>query len=170
MDLLSKVTRTAGKHSPLEEEIRKLPIAVSSVFIGKDGRIMPAVFRETVMTLMSKGHARIEEVFPKTISKSRGIVLEAVAADESYKVTGKRVAVLFSGGPAAGGHNVLAGLSAALGNDNSLFGIRKGPKGLINGNLFEINKENIRSIINMGGFDFLGTDRTKIKSAEQFEK
>ena len=68
------------------------------------------------------------------------------------------------------GHNVLAGLSAVLGNDNSLFGIRRGPKGLIKGDLFEISKENIRSIINIGGFDFLGTDRTKIKSPEQFEK
>jgi pyrophosphate--fructose-6-phosphate 1-phosphotransferase len=170
MDLFSKVSRTAGKHSPLEEEIRKLPIPVSSVFIGKDGKIRPAAFRETDMTLTSKGYDRIAEVFPKIVSKSRSTVVEAVAADESYRPKGKRVAVLFSGGPAAGGHNVLAGLSAVLGNDNSLFGIRRGPKGLIKGDLFEIKKENIRSIINIGGFDFLGTDRTKIKSSEQFEK
>ncbi len=170
MDLSSKVSLTAGKHSPLEEEIRKLPIPVSSVFIGKDGKIRPAAFRETDMTLTCKGYDRIREVFAKTISKNGNTVLEAVAADESDRVKGKRVAVLFSGGPAAGGHNVLAGLSAVLGNDNTLLGIRKGPKGLINGDLFEINKENIRSIINTGGFDFLGTDRTKIKSPEQFEK
>jgi pyrophosphate--fructose-6-phosphate 1-phosphotransferase len=164
------VKQTAGKHSLLEEEIRKLPIPVSSVFLGKDGKIRPAAFKETDMTLMCKGRDRIAQVFPRTSAKCRNIVLEAVAADEAATVKGKRVAVLFSGGPAAGGHNVLAGLAGALGSGNTLLGIRKGPKGLIKGDLFEINKENIKSIINIGGFDFLGTDRTKIKSAEQFEK
>ena len=122
------------------------------------------------MTLVCKGHDRIAEIFPKTVAKSRGIVLEAVSLGDLAPVRGKRVAVLFSGGPAAGGHNVLAGLSAALGPDNLLFGIRRGPKGLINGDLFEIVKDNIHSIMITGGFDFLGTDRTKIKSAQQFEK
>ncbi|HYA41589.1 MAG TPA: diphosphate--fructose-6-phosphate 1-phosphotransferase [Syntrophobacteraceae bacterium] len=169
MDLFDKVSQAAGKHSPLEEQIRKLPIPVCSVFLGKDGKIRPAVFRETDMVLICRDD-RIAEVFKKTISKSGNVVLEAVVADESERVKGKRVAVLFSGGPAAGGHNVLAGVAAALGAGNTFLGIRKGPRGLIKGDLFEINKENIKSIINIGGFDFLGTDRTKIKSGEQFEK
>ncbi|MFZ0942990.1 MAG: diphosphate--fructose-6-phosphate 1-phosphotransferase [Syntrophobacteraceae bacterium] len=170
MDLFSEVSQSAGKHSSLEERIRKLPVPVISVFLGKGGKIMPAAFKETGINLICKRPDRIVEVFAKTISRSRSIVLEAVAADESVRVKGKRVAVLFSGGPAAGGHNVLAGLLAALGDDNTLVGIRKGPKGLIKGDCFEIHKEDIESIINTGGFDFLGTDRTKIKSPEQFEK
>ncbi len=170
MDLSSKVSRTAGKHSPLEEAIRKLPIPISLVFKGKDGKIRPAAFKETDMQLVCKGHERIAEVFPRTVEKNRSIILEAVPADASSPVKGKKVAVLFSGGPAAGGHNVLAGLAVALGEENHLFGIRKGPKGLINGDLFEIKKDNIKSIINIGGFDFLGTDRTKIKTPEQFQK
>ncbi len=170
MDLFSKVSQSAGKHSPLEERIRKLPIPVSSVFLGKDGKIRPAAFKETGMSLICKRPDRIAEVFAKTISQSRSIILEAVAADESFRVKGKRVAVLFSGGPAAGGHDVIAGLLAALGDDNTLVGIKKGPKGLLKGDCFEIHKEDIKSIINTGGFDFLGTDRTKIKSPEQFEK
>ncbi len=169
-DLFSKVTKTAGKHSPLEEEIRKLPVPVASVFLGKDGKIRPAVFRETDMTLTCKGHERIVEVFSKTIAKSRSIILEAIPRGEAAPVRGKRVGVLFSGGPAAGGHNVLAGLSASLGRDNTLLGIRKGPKGLINSDIFEIRPEHVQSILNLGGFDFLGTDRTKIKSPQQFEK
>ncbi|MGD0398783.1 MAG: diphosphate--fructose-6-phosphate 1-phosphotransferase [Syntrophobacteraceae bacterium] len=170
MDLFSEVSQSAGKHSSLEERIRKLPVPVISVFLGKGGKIMPAAFKETGINLICKRPDRIVEVFAKTISRSRSIVLEAVAPDESVRVKGKRVAVLFSGGPAAGGHNVLAGLLAALGDDNTLVGIRKGPKGLIKGDCFEIHKEDIESIINTGGFDFLGTDRTKIKSPEQFEK
>ena len=126
MDLFSKVSQSAGKHSSLEERIRKLPVPVISVFLGKGGKIRPAAFKETGMNLICKGPDRIVEVFAKTISRSRSIVLEAVAADESVRVKGKRVAVLFSGGPAAGGHNVLAGLLAALGDDNTLVGIKKG--------------------------------------------
>ncbi|MDR3554489.1 MAG: diphosphate--fructose-6-phosphate 1-phosphotransferase, partial [Syntrophobacteraceae bacterium] len=141
-----------------------------SVFLGKDGKIRPAAFRQTDINLVCKGHDRISEVFPKTIEKGCGAILEAVASDEPCAVSGKRVAVLFSGGPAAGGHNVLAGLAAVLGKDNTLLGVRKGPGGLVKGDLFEIDRESVRSIVNMGGFDFLGTDRTKIKTAEQFEK
>ena len=80
------------------------------------------------------------------------------------------MAVLFSGGPAAGGHNVLAGLKAVLGKDNSLLGIRKGPKGLILGDVFEVACRQLEDVVNTGGFDFLGTDRTKIKTPQQFEK
>lgn len=170
MDLSGKVSSTAGKHSPLEEEIRKLPIPITSVFLGKDGEIRPAAFRETEMTLVCKGHERAEEIFAKTISKSGNTILEAVSGGDSSPVKGKRVAVLFSGGPAAGGHNVLAGLSAVLGKENSLFGIKKGPKGLINSDLFEIKSSDVQAILNLGGFDFLGTDRTKIKTPQQFEK
>lgn len=169
MDLFSRISQTAGKHSPLEEEIRKLPLPVCSVFLGKDGGIRPAVFTETEMTLKSKGHERIAQVFPKTIARSKNIVLEGKAADSSTpEPAGKRVAVLFSGGPAAGGHNVLVGISTALGKGNTLFGVKRGPKGLINGNLFEIKPEDIHAILNLGGFDYLGTDRTKIKTDQQF--
>ncbi len=170
MNLFSKVSRTAGKNSPLEEEVRKLPVPVNSVFLGKDGRIEPAEFRQTDMTLGSKGHERIEQVFPETSAKNGSAILEAVVAGGSRGTAGKRVAVLFSGGPAAGGHNVLVGLAAVLGKDNTLLGVRKGPGGLVKGDLFEIDRRSVSSIMNMGGFDFLGTDRTKIKTAEQFEK
>ena len=170
MDIFSKVSRTAGKHSPLEEEVRKLPVPVGSVFLGKDGKIRPAAFRETDMTLVCKGHDRITQVFPETVARGGSLILEAVASSEPEKVTGKRVAVLFSGGPAAGGHNVLAGLAAVLGSENTLLGIRRGPGGLVKGAIFEIDRASVNAIVNMGGFDFLGTDRTKIKTAEQFEK
>ncbi|MEK7299400.1 MAG: diphosphate--fructose-6-phosphate 1-phosphotransferase, partial [Candidatus Margulisiibacteriota bacterium] len=81
---------------------------------------------------------------------------------------GKRVAVLFSGGPAAGGHNVLCGMLAALGVRNTLLGVYQGPKGLIKGDLFEIAA--LDEIQNMGGFNYLGSDRTKIKTDEQFDQ
>jgi pyrophosphate--fructose-6-phosphate 1-phosphotransferase len=169
-DLATLVGRTEGGHSLFEDAARELPIPVCSVFLDKDGNIRPAFFKETQTVFTCQEHKSILEVFPKTIAKSRNIILEAHPAEAPPAVTGKRVAVLFSGGPAAGGHNVLAGLKLVLGGDNTLLGIRKGPRGLLNGDVFEITRSDIARIINTGGFNFLGTDRTKIKTPEQFEK
>lgn len=53
---------------------------------------------------------------------------------------------------------------------NTLFGVKPGPKGLLKGNLFEITDADVDTIINTDGYDFLGTDRTKIKTDEQFQQ
>jgi pyrophosphate--fructose-6-phosphate 1-phosphotransferase len=169
-NMAEHIKNTEGKHSIFEEEARKLPIPVPSVFVRKGGRIGPAHFRETDIVLPLKDPERLKEVFPRTLAKNKNVILEGFSGDSVPPVRGKRVGVLFSGGPAAGGHNVLAGLKAALGKDNALLGVRKGPKGLIKGDVFEIASRNLQSILNTGGFDFLGTDRTKIQTPEQFLK
>jgi pyrophosphate--fructose-6-phosphate 1-phosphotransferase len=79
----------------------------------------------------------------------------------------ERVGVLFSGGQAPGGHNVIASLFDAL--DGKLFGFLNGPKGLIEGEFLELNKETIDRFRNMGGFDMIGSGRDKIEKAEDFE-
>jgi diphosphate-dependent phosphofructokinase len=165
-----QVVTTEAKHSILEDEVRKIPIQVSPVFLRENGTIGPAAFKETDIILPLKDPGQIEKVFPRTLAKNRNVVLEGHPHNSSHDVTGRRVGVLFSGGPAAGGHNVLAGLKAALGRENALIGIRKGPRGLIHGDVFEILIEDVQRLLNTGGFDFLGTDRTKIKSPEQFQK
>lgn len=165
---IAEFSKTEGRHSIFEDEIRKLPIPACSVFIGKDGKIRPPSFKETSMIFQCEDHGRTSRAFPRSIERSKDIVLEAIPAEMSERIRGKKVAVLFSGGPAAGGHNVLAGLKAVLGPENSLLGIRMGPKGLIKGDTFEITSKSINAIINTGGFDFLGTDRTKVKTPEQF--
>ncbi len=169
-DLASEVLCTEGKHSLFENAVRKLPIPVSSVFLSEDGKIVPAAFEETESLFMCSEHDLTEKTFPRTMAKTRNIVLRGLKQTTHTPVKGKRVAVLFSGGPAAGGHNVLVGLKAVLGKDNTLLGIRKGPKGLIKGDVFEVKSSSLMEIINTGGFGFLGTDRTKIKTPEQFEK
>jgi diphosphate-dependent phosphofructokinase len=166
--LAQKVASTAKKHSLFEDAVRDLPIPVCSVFFDADGRLTPVAFRETDIVVTGSGHEQSLAAFPLSIQRSKNAVLEAAPGSTAGKPVGKRVAVLFSGGPAPGGHNVLAGLKAILGNDNTLLGIRKGTKGLFIGDLVEITRDHARSIINTGGFDFLGTDRTKVKTAEQF--
>jgi pyrophosphate--fructose-6-phosphate 1-phosphotransferase len=164
-----QIQNTEGKHSIFEEETRKTPIPVPSFFL-RGGKIGPAQFRETDILLPLKDPGRLKKVFPRTLARNGNVVLEGFSGDSFSPVHGKRVGALFSGGPAAGGHNVLAGLKVALGAGNTLVGIRRGPKGLINGDVFEIAGRDIQSILNSGGFDFLGTDRTKIQKSEQFLK
>lgn len=83
------------------------------------------------------------------------------------------VGVLLSGGPAAGGHNVIAGLFDGLkknASDSKLIGFKGGASGLLDDKSIEITVELMDSYRNTGGFDIIGSGRTKIETPEQFEK
>lgn len=80
------------------------------------------------------------------------------------------VGVVFSGGPAPGGHDVICGLLDALKHlhkGSRLFGFLNGPEGILNGNYQELTKEGIAPYRNTGGFDLIGTGRTKIQTEDQ---
>ncbi|MCL2210719.1 MAG: diphosphate--fructose-6-phosphate 1-phosphotransferase [Treponema sp.] len=82
-----------------------------------------------------------------------------------------KVGVILSGGQAPGGHNVIAGLFDGLkkANPNSvLYGFNGGPSGLINNKTVILTQEIIDEYRNTGGFDMIGSGRTKIETAEQF--
>jgi pyrophosphate--fructose-6-phosphate 1-phosphotransferase len=84
-----------------------------------------------------------------------------------------KVGVVLSGGQAAGGHNVIAGLFDALkkhNKKNKLIGFLGGPSGIIDGKMMEITDKIIDSYRNTGGFDIIQSGRTKIETPEQFEK
>lgn len=89
------------------------------------------------------------------------------------KAVPQKVGVLFSGGQAAGGHNVVTGLFDALAGDagdgGSLIGFLNGPKGLLENRHKHLTAEVLAPYRNQGGFDLLGSGRTKIETAEQFE-
>ncbi len=83
-----------------------------------------------------------------------------------------RVGVVLSGGQAAGGHNVITGLFDALKQINPacrLFGFLGGPSGIIENRYQELNAEILAPYRNTGGFDLIGSGRTKIETLEQFE-
>jgi pyrophosphate--fructose-6-phosphate 1-phosphotransferase len=157
---------TEKNNSLFEREIRKLPVPICDIFT-KEGKIVPAKFKKTDKQIGTSDIEMINKEFPKTVKDSENKILEGIKGE--VKVSGKRVAVLFSGGPAAGGHNILVGLKKMLGENNVLFGVKGGPKGLLEGKLFEIKDGDIEKILNTGGFDFLGSDRTKIKTEAQYE-
>jgi len=92
---------------------------------------------------------------------------------KNEKIRGElKVGVILSGGQAPGGHNVIAGLFDGLkkGNPASrLYGFLGGPSGLLEKKFREITNEVIDEYRNTGGFDMIGSGRTKIESSEQFE-
>ena len=167
--LTSALKKMERGNSPFEKEIRKFQIPVCKTFLDKKGNIAPVAFTTAGKTLTTKDGHKVRQVFPKSTAASANQLLAAQKI-ELNPPRGKRVAVLFSGGPAAGGHNVVAGLKTILGNKNTLLGIRGGPAGLLAGNFFKITDKDTKRILNTGGFDFLGSDRTKIKTTEQFEQ
>lgn len=85
----------------------------------------------------------------------------------------RNVGVILSGGQAPGGHNVIAGLFDAIksaNKENKLYGFLGGPSGIVDGKYVEITDELINKYRNTGGFDIIGSGRTKLETEEQFKK
>ena len=91
---------------------------------------------------------------------------------ESTECNLRNVGVILSGGQAPGGHNVIAGLYDALKQanpSNNLYGFLGGPSGIIEGKYVEFNDRFINDYRNTGGFDIIGSGRTKLETEEQFQ-
>ena len=167
MSTLTEQLKTMEAHSSIfESALRELPLPTCAEF-GSAAQPQAVSFAKTERVLSTKDSDSVAKSFPNSVKASGNVVLSSAGANANA-AQGKRVAVLFSGGPASGGHNVVCGIKRILGKGNTLFGVKPGPKGLLQGNLFEITDADVDTIINTGGFDFLGTDRTKIKTDEQF--
>ena len=164
--LAEQLQKMEAHQSLFETAVRELPLPVCAVF-GSPNAPQAVSFANTARVLSTKDSDSVAKSFPNSVKASGNVVL-ASSGVNAKAAQGKRVAVLFSGGPASGGHNVVCGIKRVLGAGNTLFGVKPGPKGLLQGNLFEITDADVDAIINTGGFDFLGTDRTKIKTDEQF--
>ena len=83
------------------------------------------------------------------------------------------VGVILSGGQAPGGHNVIAGLFdglKSLNPQNKLYGFILGPGGLVDHKYMELTSDIIDEYRNTGGFDIIGSGRTKLEKKEQFDK
>ncbi len=98
--------------------------------------------------------------------------LQLNKTDKNLKKESKKlkIGVILSGGQAAGGHNVVSGLFDAMkkaNKDSVLYGFLGGPSGLIECKYKELTKEKIDEYRNTGGFDIIGSGRTKIQTEEQ---
>ena len=122
----------------------------------------------------------IKKLFPATYGQPI-IEFEEMSSKQTAKI-GKskhqnnkplKVGIILSGGQAPGGHNVITGLYDALKKINpksELYGFLGGPSGLVDDEYIKFDDKKIDSIRNTGGFDVIGSGRTKLETEEQFEK
>jgi pyrophosphate--fructose-6-phosphate 1-phosphotransferase len=112
----------------------------------------------------------LKQAFPNTYGAP---IARFVTSDTPRDVEALRVGVVLSGGQAPGGHNVIVGLLDALKSANEdarLFGFLNGPGGILDDKLIELTPKFVDEYRNTGGFDMIGSGRTKIETEDQFER
>ncbi len=153
--------------SPLQiERLKYQPKLPSSLSEG----INKLVAEEGNKTESVANQAEIQELFKNTYGKPT-VTFKTSSNSNSYDAM--NVGVILSGGQAPGGHNVIAGLYDAIKQanpSNKLYGFLGGPSGIIEGEYVEFNDEFINDYRNTGGFDIIGSGRTKLETEEQFKK
>ncbi len=111
---------------------------------------------------------KIQALFPNTYGKKEIVFQKGQNTSTPKKQV---VGVILSGGQAPGGHNVICGLYDALKStnpENELFGFKNGPSGLIDDDFIVFDDKYIDEYRNTGGFDIIGSGRTKLETNEQF--
>ena len=151
------------KKSLLQQEraayLPKLPKGLQGVVKVKEGEPTQSVGNQE----------EIKALFPNTYGMP---LVEFVPGDEAVSKK-MNVGVILSGGQAPGGHNVITGLFDAikkLNPENRLYGFILGPGGLVDHKYMEITAEIADEYRNTGGFDMIGSGRTKLEKEDQFEK
>ncbi len=111
---------------------------------------------------------KIQALFPNTYGKNEITFQKGENTSEAKKLV---VGVILSGGQAPGGHNVISGLYDALkatNPENVLYGFKGGPSGLLDNDFVIFDDEYINAYRNTGGFDIIGSGRTKLETEAQF--
>jgi diphosphate-dependent phosphofructokinase len=138
----------------------KLPATLNGNISLKEGAATQSVAHQN----------EIQEIFPHTYGLP---IVEIESGSEPMKSALLNVGVILSGGQAPGGHNVIAGIFdglKALNSENKLYGFLGGPSGLVDGHSIELTAPLIEEYRNTGGFDIIGSGRTKLEEHSQFDK
>ena len=125
--------------------------------------------KEGAPTQSVDNQEEIKKLFPNTY----GMPLVEFVPGEEKPFAPMNVGVILSGGQAPGGHNVITGIFdslKALNPENRLFGFILGPGGLVDHDYMELTADLIDKYRNTGGFDMIGSGRTKLEKVDQFEK
>ena len=137
----------------------KLPKALLGPVVAKEGKPTQSVGDQE----------EIKALFPNTYGMP---VIEFVPGEQK-QLEPFNVGIILSGGQAPGGHNVISGLFdgvKSLNPANKLYGFILGPGGLVDHKYMEITPEIMDEYRNTGGFDIIGSGRTKLEEIDQFEK
>ena len=125
--------------------------------------------KEGEKTTSAADQEKIAELFPNTYGEPEVTFEKGQNTSTAKKQV---VGVILSGGQAPGGHNVVSGLYDALkatNKENVLIGFKGGPSGLIEDNFIVFDDAYINEYRNTGGFDIIGSGRTKLETEEQFK-
>ena len=136
----------------------KLPLALKGAVKAVEGEATQSVGNQT----------EIKALFPNTY----GMPVVEFVPGEAVEYPKFNVGIILSGGQAPGGHNVISGLFdgvKSLNPDNKLYGFLMGPGGLVDHKYMEITPEIMDEYRNTGGFDIIGSGRTKLEEVDQFE-
>ena len=136
----------------------KLPVALQGPVKAVEGAATQSVGDQ----------AEIKALFPNTY----GMPVVEFAKGEAVEYPQFNVGIILSGGQAPGGHNVISGLFdgvKSLNPANKLYGFLMGPGGLVDHKYMEITSEIMDEYRNTGGFDIIGSGRTKLEEVDQFE-
>ena len=138
----------------------KLPVALRGALNAVEGEPTQSVDNQE----------EIQQLFPNTYGMPYLKFEPTEGEPANVRIN---VGVILSGGQAPGGHNVISGLFDGikkLNKDNKLYGFLLGPAGLIEHKYIEITAELVDEYRNTGGFDIIGSGRTRLEKKEQFDK
>jgi diphosphate-dependent phosphofructokinase len=142
-----------------ESYVPKMPKSLKGVVKIVEGKITQSVADQS----------EIEKIFPNTYGMP---VITFETGSEASQYATYNVGVILSGGQAPGGHNVISGLFDGLkacNKENKLFGFLGGPSGLVDNQFMELSAEVVLEYRNTGGFDIIGSGRTKLEEEAQFD-
>ncbi|MBW6187662.1 hypothetical protein KZ870_41490, partial [Pseudomonas aeruginosa] len=144
-------------------------------YIPKLPRILECDFQNISVVFGEKTEAlqdrdALREIFKNTYGIPVVNFIQGSSNVDFTKVL--NVGIILSGGPAPGGHNVVAGIFDAIKKSNSnskIFGFKGGPSGLLEDKKIEITQDLINLYRNTGGFDIVSSGRTKMETDAQYE-
>jgi len=137
-----------------------LPATLTGNILIKEGAVSQSIAHQK----------EIQKIFPNTYGLP---ILNFEAGAKHLESPVMKVGVILSGGQAPGGHNVIAGLFdglKAMNSNSQLYGFLGGPSGLVDGKYIELTSQLIDEYRNTGGFDIIGSGRTKLEEQSQFDK
>jgi pyrophosphate--fructose-6-phosphate 1-phosphotransferase len=153
--------------SPLQQERYKYKPALPASLSG-DVQTLETEAGPATESIANQNE--LKQLFPETYGRPT-VTFRQGGSRKTYKAL--NVGVILSGGQAPGGHNVIAGLYDGLKKinvDSKLFGFLGGPSGIIDDKAIEMTDGYVDRYRNTGGFDIIGSGRTKLETEEQYER
>jgi diphosphate-dependent phosphofructokinase len=164
-DPQAKIEELLGIDTPFKAERRAYQPQLCPALAGGAGLTRPLAGFD--LEVLKVAHEQLPWV-------SQNTLVEIVPEEgQARQAPPRRLGIVLSGGPAPGGHNVIAGLFEAATRahpESTLFGFLAGPKGIITNRHTEVTREMVDRFRNSGGFHMLGTGRDKIDTLEKMEQ